>query len=183
MITNVQRDGVYAIPGTTRRLSWCTPIAVSSAAGQMNAHDAVNYDFGAVVGNHQQSNTLTGGQYTAIGLYIQQPVSERFPYRVKAKVETTNEATMFGMIMLGYRPSSGTSGTDDTIENPIYLPFKDSFDDLLVIEPNPSGLEDRALAIAVCAVSKGALTNNSIMASLSVQNLGVRPPTMHNAVS
>ena len=46
-----------------------------------------------------------------------------------------------------------------------------------------AGFEERALVFMVGLYADVALTAEEVAATISVQNLGVKPPTMQNAVS
>ena len=116
-------------------------------------------------------------------VYIDPPVGDRVPYRVKAHASGADSAVSF-MIAVGYAPASIT-GTDDIISEPLYLPFHKSIDQLIVVEEEESGdtYEGRALCFAVIAQADNAGIGDYIRAHISVQNMAVKPPTMQNAVS
>ncbi len=181
---NIQRDGTYINPDSAR-LAFGTSDAVTIQALKINAPTAVAVDI-----NFTQSGvgleTIASGEKAGIGCYINQPIGDRVPYRIKASIEVATEQryNTKGIIAIGFAPAAIT-GVDDVIAEPTYIPFDGTFDDLIIVEAQLGGdtYFGRALAVAIVIEPVETITTLPIRANISVQNLGVKPPTMQNAVS
>ena len=183
---NIQRDGIWCLPKTSAIQPWSTAFLVGAATGLMSGPAAVNPDVGFVQSSHTDGQSLSINELVAIGVYLDPPQDDSTPYRVKASVflMAENAIESNGVLMLGYGPASPT-GTDDVIDEPYYIPFGQKLDELLLVQTLDSSDPNygRPLAFAVCATSGSTTTNQDILAHISVQNLGTKPPTMINAVS
>ena len=89
------------------------------------------------------------------------------------------------MLVVGYAPASPT-GSDDVIDQPYFIPFNQGeFDDVIIVpklldaDPNFG----RALYIGVVFCPGTTVSSLPAIGHISVQNLGIKPPTMHWAVS
>jgi len=180
-IVNIQRDFTLTVPGQT---------AIALPAGAINT-DPLPVNADPVVYDDIASLNLVNGGVISLAAdyvsgaacYLLAPLGDRTPYRVKASVAITDTDTK-RFIVVGYAPASIT-GTSDLIADPVYIPFIGQFDDLLLVpaveelDPNYG----RALAVGIVVYAGAQLTNESVQGHLSVQRLGTKPPTMHNAVS
>jgi hypothetical protein len=180
---NIQRDGVYVDLDVSESVAFSSNLALTSTDLYINGPAAVQVDVARVQATPNVVTNVTASNRKAIGCYIQAPIGDRTPYRVKAFAEGANGYSGFG-IAVGYAPPSPT-GSDDQIVEPVYFPFFKTFDDLIFIEPEAEGdtYEDRALCFALVIQGNASGVADYIFAYLSVQNLGVKPPTMQNAVS
>lgn len=183
---NLQRDGIWTNPDNSANVAWSTASLLTATTFNVNAATGVNTDKGQVHSDHSATVTVAANSQRAIGTYIQQPVGDNVPYRVLASgsvKDLSRDSTHFA-IAVGYAPASIT-GSDDAIAEPYFIPFNGMFDGLLMIPALPDGdpLEDRALCFALAIQAGTAITTLNINGQLSVQRLGTKPPTMHNAVS
>lgn len=182
---NIQRDGIFADPDSAK-FTFSTVNAANVGNILLNGPTAVNMDFASIACDVTDAITVTGSEKCAMGLYINGPIGDRTPYRVKATLKAGGTAPEVSnaLLAIGFAPSSIT-GSDDIIVLPVYIPFKEEFDDIIIVESQISGdtFFGRALAIAVVLQPSSTITTKSIYATLSVQNLGVKPPTMQNAIS
>ncbi len=178
---NIQRDGIWLSPETARQ-TWSITYPITNTTYAMNSDALVATDQASVISD-PASQSLGLGLTTAVGIFIQQPVSDNQPYRIKASmgISALPDYNQNGMIIIGYAPASIT-GSDDLINVPKIICFKNTFDDLVYVDV-PVTYADRPLAIMVAPLVGVALVNLNVLGQLSVQNLGVKPPTMQNAVS
>lgn len=149
---------------------------------KVNANPMVHIDYGSINAGNGSLITTSQGNGQAIGMYFPSHNLDRAPYRVKASYQVAG-ASVSGNILVGYGPAS-PEGVDDIVEKVLRIPFKDTFDDLLVIEPVKKGddLANRPTFLGIEIVADNAIKSKSALATLSVQNLGVKPPTMHSTV-
>lgn len=182
---NVQRDGYYTHPDENVDVqTWSSTRVFGAYEARSNSDGTTYYDFGFAQGDPEAGYSITANQYIAVGVIMQGPTGDRTPYRVQAYCDIMEEtySTYKGLVIVGWAPSSPT-GSDDQIEQARYFPFVGKFDELLIIEPHETTYANRALYFAVAAYSPGGVTSKNIAGSISVQNMGVKPPTMQNAVS
>lgn len=174
---NIQRDGIWTNPKTTADISWSTATAISTSPPLMNG-DAVTYTDKAQAQAVHSVATVNAGTGSAIGVLMDPPQGENWPYRVQASCRY--EAS----ILIGYAPAT-PDGNDDIIEDEYYIPFERNFDGLIFVPALSSGdtYFGRALAIGVEVQPKSNVAALPILAHISVQNLGLKPPTMQYAVS
>lgn len=182
-IKNISRDGIYTELSNSQKVAWSTGNANTVVDFLVNGPTAVAIDFNQVSSQSHVNTSITGQNKKAIGVFINQPVRDRVPYRVKAYAAGPDSGVTF-LIGVGYAPASIT-GSDDIISEPLYLPFNNKFDDLIVVEEEEEGdtYYGRPLCFAVVAQSNNAGIGDFLRAHISVQNLGVKGPTMQNAVS
>jgi len=180
---NIQRDGIFLTLDESAGIIPALQSLLTANTATANAAAAVNVEYGEM----QIANTavsISAANQKVAGLYIDQPSKDRQPYRVKASLNIIgidNNVTD-AAIVVGYAPASIT-GSNDTIDEPNYIPFEHNFDDLIVVAAPTVSYEDRALFVGIAIQSKGGITTEQIRGHLSVQNLGTKPPTMQNAVS
>ena len=181
---NIQRDGTYVIPKTTDQLTWPASSDPMADTVTVNAKAAVHSDFAEA--HARSAVTIAVDQMEIIGVYIEEPRDDRVPYRIKASALISGQTfTLSGAcIVIGYAPASPT-GAGDTIDEPVMLPFRDNFDDLVIVENLASGDPnyDRALFIGVGIIAETAVTALNAFANISVQRLAVKPPTMQYSVA
>ncbi len=179
---NIQRDGIWIEPEGTA-IAWSTAFSVSGAA--IYNSSAVVFTDQASVASTSGAVTTTVNQMVAVGINISKIGTDNIPYRVKASVAAFGASSndVNALIIVGYAIASPT-GSDDIINNPYFIPFQGSIDELILVPPPISGaLADRALVIALAVTGDSGLSSKPVLGALSVQNLGVKPPTMQNAVS
>lgn len=179
---NIQRDGLYINFDPAIRLTWSSEGDISGASGIITTNPNVAYDFGSATADFKASASVTAGKYVAIGLAMQQPVGDRVPYRVKARTYLPDNEVGTSFLMLGYTDVDSNVGTDVAVDGFSAIAFKDYLDELIILEPNPEAYEGRPVIFGIGYFTSGTLTGR-LPAQLSVQNLGVKPPTMQNAVS
>lgn len=180
---NIQRDGRWTKPETASDLALATETTIITTTIKVNADPVVYVDMAqAHISN--AAFAITTANQRCIGCYLTPPVGDNVPYRVKASI------TAFGQpvynndqaIVIGYAPAVIT-GTDDIIEDPYYIPFQSSFDDLIIVPALVSGDPFFGRALCIALACQTAQASNHVLGSISVQSLGVKPPTMQNAVS
>jgi hypothetical protein len=179
---NIQRDGIWTDPRSTK-LIWPAESAAVPASISVNAKTSVHTDAAEVC--IEDTDSITGGTQVGAGIYINPPVGDNTPYRVKASLRINQSATDFSTyIVIGYGPVSPT-GSADAIVIPLRTPFKDSIDELFMVPALDSGdaYFGRPLFVGISLETGTTITNKRIVAHLSVQSLGISPPTMQNAVS
>lgn len=185
MILNVQRDGLYIDPSDDLKLAWSATQTSYQALTSVKLAGTVPVDYAAVEVD-DAAYTLNANQKTGIGVMIQQPLGDRTPYRVKAHVHTPGNQGQRYAILVGYAPASPITG-DNTVAAQTILPFDQKFDDLIMVENEADGdtFDGRAMVFAIVMYNPtgSSLSNSVSYGALSVQNLGVKPPTMQNAVS
>ena len=182
---NIQRDCIFVQPLTSALLSLSsTGVAVGAAAFNMNSSGSENVDKATAQIDSTSTYSITADTAKSIGVLMMPPEGDRVPYRIKASI-SCGVPDLLAYIGIGYAPASPT-GSGDSIDEPIWLPFDTMFDDTVIVEALDSGDGNygRALAIALIAGADATgISAESIVGHLSVQNLGVKPPTMQNAVS
>ena len=183
---NVQRDGFWIEPKTADELSWPTATAVTAATYKANAKTAVHVDKAQAFARSDM--TLSADQIELIGIYMTPPVGDNVPFRVKASMGQLigGAAAHTQCIVVGYGPASLT-GSDDEIDEPYIIPFLHGvgFDELVIVPALDSGDGNygNPLFFGVGFLAGSAQAGIWTTACISVQNLGVKPPTMQNAVS
>lgn len=181
---NIQRDCKFAQPLTSGILDWATEDAISLATCAMNSSGSVNVDFASAQSDHTVVRGVGAGNKRVLGVLMQEPENDRVPYRIKASALNMYEDSKFA-IVIGYAPASPT-GINDSIDEPVYIPFDREFDETVIVEALDSGDGNfgRALAVGVCYLGDATgYTNDPVLVHLSVQNLSVKPPTMAQAVA
>lgn len=181
---NIQRDCTFAQPLTSGLLDFATESTLNQPTCLMNSSGSTNVDFASCQSDHTATYSLTAANKRALGVLMQPPVADRVPYRIKASAINPYVATKFA-IVIGYAPAS-PSGSDDSIDEPVYIPFTEVFDDTVIVETLDSGDGNygRALAIGVAMIADATgLTTDPVLVHLSVQNLSVKPPTMAQAIA
>jgi hypothetical protein len=182
---NIQRDAIFVAPaGQDSNAS--SAVGVITNPSITSGIATVYPDFSSVSLIRATFQNIAAGSMKCLGVAMPPPNGDRNPYRVKAFVSIPGlpGSEHKGFIMIGYLPASPT-GVDDAVEESVLIPFISSFDDLIMVEQLvPSHiLEGRALSISVCIAPSATLASSGVTAHISVQNLGVKPPTMQNAVS
>ncbi len=175
---NIQRDGRWVHPKTSEDINFSTQQSIYSATPQANGPTAVHVDYAEVHSNILAAVTCPVSNQVIMGVYMDPPVGDNVPFRVKASIIN------YASILVGYGPASIT-GTDDPIDEQYYLPFIYEFDDLIMVPALASGDTNfgKALFIGLCLQPPITITATPQLGQLSVQNLGVKPPTMQNAIS
>lgn len=178
---NIQRDGTF-IDLAAARIDMSSASLITSGTDFANSDGAVHADFASASHNYAQSVTVVSGSIATFGVFMKQPVRDRQPYRIKmGGTLVTNQGTEALVAVIGYGPASLT-GTDDTIALSHYFPFITSIDEMVIIEAQLEGDtyfgRPLFIGIGISDVNAGTL-----FADMSVQNLGVKPPTMQNAIS
>lgn len=168
---NIQRDGLY-INNEQADQAWSPEFLVASTH-PFEGLATVFIDKGSV--HTYLPSTITAGYLESIGVYMQNTLGDRTPYRCQGSIPIAK-----GFLIIGYGPATPT-GTDTIIE-PVYIPINNNFDITVIVEESPT-YPERALAFSIAFHTSGALTADPTPAVLSIQNLGVKPPTMQNAVS
>lgn len=175
---HIQRDGHYVspfIPASDISYVLNTIGVLPPSAG---IQPIIFYDYGNVTASEEV--TIPDGGYALIGIVIDPPRKDRLPYRVKANVQGA------GAIILGNVAPGDVAVSPVAVLNRRVIPFRDTFDDLIIVSPDTS-VEDGEydplfIGVATYDENPGA-TAVTLSSSLSVQNLGIKPPTMQNAVS
>ena len=182
---NISRDATWIEPKTADDLTWPTQTAQNSATVTVNAKTAVHTD--KANATCRAAMTVSSQFLECIGVYMQAPVGDNVPYRVKADLVVVGQSGTFNnqAVVVGYGPASPT-GTNDTIDEPYFITFdQQRFDDLIIVPALDSGDPNygRPLFVGVAHLAGQAVSGLYCFAHVSVQNLGVKPPTMQNAVS
>lgn len=183
---NIQRDGSYVkVESAAGKLSFPAGNDPTSATLIVNAKTTV-FDMYGYAQLAPSKYSIIGDQLNTIGLYMDPPRLDRYPYRVKVSVAASDSIgqNVNMVLIVGYAPET-IVGLDDEVAFPQYIPFRDTMDDLIIIEPLPSGdaLEDRPLYFGLGVQPIEDIASDHVYGHISVQNLGIRPPTMHNAIS
>ena len=170
-LTNIDRDSLwYTNLLVTARQSW------PATDFRYNSDGAV-YDHIASVKSATGALTTGVGVYRSIGVNMKAPIEEYTPYRVKARLPTGRK----GVIVIGYAQATIT-GTEDLISEVQSIPFHEKFDEIININyvDSTSTYYGRPIAITVSAEE---VATESVWAFMSVQNLGVAPPSYAKGVS
>lgn len=180
---HVQRDGHYIDLDDSAKIAWSADTPNATQTITVNAKTAVEPDFNFVSSQSHVVKVIAASNRCCIGCYMQAPVGDRVPYRVKAKAAAASGHLEYA-IVVGYGPAAIT-GAGDVIDEPHYFPFAKEFDDLIIVNEEEPGdtYENRALFFGVMVQGSSAGTGDYFRAELSVQSLGVKPPTMQNAIS
>ncbi|NNE63030.1 MAG: hypothetical protein HKN34_03005 [Gammaproteobacteria bacterium] len=178
---NIQRDGYWIQPKTSADLTWPTASNINAATFTVNAKTALHTD--SACASSRAGMTVSASQLECIGVYFAAPPDDNIPFRVKADLNVVGQSGTFNnqAVVIGYGPASPT-GSDDVIDEPFLIPFdQQRFDDLIVLPPLDSGDANygRPIFFGVAHLAGQSVTSLFVIASISVQNLGVRPPTMH----
>ena len=183
-IVNVQRDGIYIEPDGPATAWPAQTNLVNNPV--VNGPAAIHSDYGMARTGLASTITVGPGFASYIGVPFYSNSQDRMPFRVKASIfcDDPGLVHLTGLIVVGYPPASPT-GTGDTWNGCMSIPFVNSFDDLVIVEPEPDGgtYAGRPIGIALAIAPNFALSTDACQGSLSVQYLGTVPPTMLNAVS
>lgn len=180
---NIQRDAQFIFPDATRDIGWSADWPVTNPTGRANSDALVQEDFATVHSAHNTAIAIAANNTQGVGVNIRQPIGDRTAYRIKARAQNSQGSFMCTSLCIGYALATPT-GTNDIIDQPIFLPFDKNFDDLVIIEALSDGDTFYGRALTVAIVIHGGLGfTHYINAHLSVQNLGIKPPTMQYAVS
>ena len=181
---NIQRDAIFVEPDPTA-YAWSTAVTIGLDP-KINGPASQQVDFCSVTADVSTNYTHNSGSVRGIGCYFQSIDVERTPFRIRASVqdEGTYRDRFGGCIVIGYIEAS-PSGTDDVISGATYIPFQNELDELVIVEPEVSGetYYQRGVAFGLLLNPYASITSSKQFAYLSVQNLGIKPPTMQNAVS
>lgn len=169
---NIARDGYWTNPDDTDNLTWSSAFTAGGGLEVFNNSGTVNLVEAAV--QSVATATYSAGQVEAIGCLMNQVPGDNIPFRVKGCVQ------LGGHVIVGYADASPT-GSDDNINEAFYIPFVYKIDDVIMI-PYDSNYDGRAICIAIAPQAPSGSASTQI-ASLSVQNLAVAPPTILKAVS
>lgn len=177
---NIQRDALYIDLNPATRLTWGSLNDLDGTTAVVTTGSSVVYDYGSAIA--REGVAFQDGKYTACGVAIQQPIGDRIPYRVKASSDRITTGSGSPLIIVGYTDENNTVGQNAPVEAVALIMFKGYFDDLIIMEPNPQAYLGRPLIFGVGYATSD--NNFEVLAGqISVQNLGVKPPTMQNAVS
>lgn len=181
---NVQRDCTWIEPKTADELTWPTASAPDAATITANAKTATHVDKANAY--TRATATIAAGTLEVIGVYMNPPEGDNTPYRVKASVvaDGVGKTTTAPMIVIGYGPASPT-GSNDSIDEPYLIPFTEDCDDIFMVPALDSGDGNygNPLFIGVGMMALSAISGLNVVAHISVQHMGVKPPTMQMAVS
>lgn len=182
-IVNLQRDAIFANLDTTDIVGYSADSLLSLDTFLSNSNAVVYDDFWSASADSTVVTSVASLQRKGMGLNLRQPVGDRTPYRVKAYVGDVGVVNTFALA-IGYPPAVIT-GTDDIISEMVTLPFTSKFDEMIIVEALPDGdpLIDRAIHFAIVVNAPAGGIAGYFAALLSVQNLGMKPPTMAQAVS
>lgn len=178
---NIQRDGIYL--DTELGVISLSSTHALTGNPQINALVQTQIDIAHAEINRTAAVSVTAGQWVGIGCYMRTPTLDRQPFRVKGSffVEDFDASNVLGAIVVGSAPATPI-GFNDQLTNARVIPFQGDFDDLIIVEKITT-LSDRALGIGMMIIAPVAFTSKTFGGHLSVQDLGVKPPTMQNAVS
>lgn len=126
-----------------------------------------------------RSASVSKGQWTSTGLFMQQPRVDSSPYRVIANI-FASAGTAF--LIVGYAPDNIT-GIDDVISVVVGIPIITQLDTVLRVKARPKGdpLIERPLAFGIAVTE---VTGNDVIdVNLSVQNLAVPSPQFSASMS
>lgn len=180
---NISRDAIYAEPGDI-----LVPISTSGpyTAPTVSCDGLVHYDYAKAQAGYTAPLTITADNVGGFGVFIQGPRKDRVPYRVKASIvvqdDTGQQHDARFMLLIGYASGPITTGSN-VISGPMYIPFKDQLDDLVILEDILPGDDNYGEPAFFGIAVLGPVTDATYFGHISVQNLGVKPPTMQNAVS
>ena len=101
-IKNVQRDAIYIEPLTSGKDVFSTAQTIITTSAKGSGPAAINVDYGFVEQDNATTITCAVGSQRCLGVYMQPPIGDRTPYRVKAYCT----ALSIGSIVVGYGPST-----------------------------------------------------------------------------
>ena len=179
---NIQRDGWYCNLKTSDNIPFGTPYSHTNTTPGVNTDGLVHDDYFSASSDYTATNTMAAGWMATFGGFIAPPLGDRQPYRVHASILIPVDGDAMGCITLGWGPATIT-GTNDLISQPKQLAFYVSANSMFVCELAPTVEEGRPLFVGVSVAATKQLTDATIQAHVSCQNLGLRPPTMQNAIS
>lgn len=165
-IINIQRDGFWINLDAKASLTWGKGEPITAEIPTCNNNNHMNIAVG--VAEARSESEAKDNHVSSIGCLMSQLPGDNTPYRVKATLETKNGSR--GAIIVGYADKV-TTGRDDRINQASYILFDAKFDDLIMVPYNPEYV-DRPLIFALGAYGKPVVGN------ISVQTLGITPPTM-----
>lgn len=180
---NIQRDGTYAEPGAA-----LISIASSAPATAPNVYSdgTVHYDYGMAHAGYTAQLSVAPFEVGAFGVWIQQPKKDRQPYRVKASIaiQDANGQTSepVSTLVIGYA-SGPITGASHILSDPIYIPLHRYYDDLVILEDVLQESDNYGMPVFFGIAVLGEVADAIYFGHVSVQNLGVKPPTMQNAIS
>ncbi len=169
-LTNIQRDTFWIYPSEQRNLQWSGIQSIHNNLPVCNCAGGVNIDVG--MAHARQNISLKLGQMVCIGTLMIQVPKDNSPYRVKAR--TPGEAG----IIVGYLREQYKS-ENNVIHDPLMITFNDFYDDILML---PDDIPNRSYPVIFALANMDRVSKNKV-GTISVQNLGLKPPTMQKAVS
>lgn len=181
-INNVQRDGFWLDPNQDRgTVSSNYPESQSNVI--FNNPGLVFTDFGTNVLDHTVSQTITTA--VAFGIIMAPPYGDNWPFRIKAgvNVQGVDSSQLSANLCVGYVTTAPT-GSDDTMVKTRKIPFPGVGETMMMVTPQLQGdtYYGDPIAFAIEVQSTATISNASVMGAISVQNMGIKPPTMQNAV-
>lgn len=179
---NIQRDCTFV----TIDRSLDVPFGPSSAFYNIdttaNTNPAVHADYFNIQNKMDDELTVGEGQMATFGSFITPPKGDRQPYRVKGSLLVPVGGDAVGALVVGWGEAAPT-GTADPIRQVRVYPFQNYFDALVNIDQPPVSYVNSPLFFGIALIGTKVNTNVRVTANISVQNLGVKPPTMQNAIS
>ena len=178
---NIQRDGYWIQPKTADELTWPNASAINASTFSANAKVTLHSDSAQAM--CRAAMTVNSGELETVGVYFAAPPDDNIPFRVKADLNVVGQSGTFNnqAIVIGYGPAAPT-GLNDTIDEPYLIPFdQQRFDDVIMLPALDSGDPNygRPVFFGVAHCAGQNVSGLFCVASISVQNLGVNPPTMH----
>lgn len=166
---NIRRDGFWTNPLVTARLTFGTPTAPLAGNPGFNNDNVVKFDQAAVM--IAESLTMSALQVACAGVQMNHIQHDNMPLRIQAKTLESSQ------LIIGWCDAV-TTGVDDAINEAFFMPFLYDCDCTIVVPPPTTGYEGRALAVAVGVYPFSAKSAQDTIMSLSVQSVGISPPTM-----
>lgn len=175
-ITNLLRDQIHLAPEQAS-FGFSTPRGRSGTIN-LRSTGIVYTDVGSLNTLYRGSN-VSSSDWSATGLFMQQPRVDSSPYRVIANI-FASAGTAF--LIIGDAPEVIT-GVDDVITNVKGIPIVTGIDTVIRVKAYEKGnpLQDRALAFGIAVT---AVTGNDVIdVNLSVQNMAVPSPQFSSSMS
>ena len=110
MIKHIQRDGVYVNLADSLKAAWSSDSPNTNQSFIINGPAGVEDKQNSVQSEDNVVKAVAASNKSGIGLYMTQPVNDRYPYRVKAYAAAASGHEEF-MLGVGYAPASPTGST------------------------------------------------------------------------
>ncbi len=159
-LTNIKRDSVWVDPDPTG-LVMSSPELLDAPVVRTNATVNLNHGWAR---SSRAVFSCGVGEFSGIGVAMQQPTDEPEPFRLKAYGNTLAQHQM----VAGY--GYGNASANITLSSFAYFPMETQIDDVLIMRPSVNQV-DKPVVFFVGIIGESEVTDDVALIALSVQRL------------